>query len=409
MNDPKPDMNSEDKNSVVLTPAGLARRIKRHLIKTVREYLAITTPGFEPVLEREIRAFPDVTIKRAINGGVEFYGPLSSAYHANLKLRTANRVLMRIDTFIARSLPELYQKTKRVHWELFIGFEKEVAFEASSGSSRLHHTDNIIKGVFQGVADRMKGLGVTMAHNQDAPIKLFIRFSHDKCTVSIDSSGELLHKRGYRQEIGHAPLRETTAAGLLLHAGWDAYSVIADPLCGSGTFAVEAAMLVHRRAPGSSRSFSVFSWPSFNGPVFERIKREALAAECPEITVRLLASDISQKAIMAAKNNIDRAGFAKDIALRCGDCLDFNSDGSFGKEGLIISNLPYGKRAFAEDDPEVFYTNLGAHLKKTCSGWHYGFVLAERGLIKTLGLPVGAELRFENGGIPVTFVNGKIP
>ena len=403
MKNTKPAANNSEDNSVVLTPAGLARRIKRHLAKTVREYLAITTPGFEPVLEREIRAFPDVTVKRAINGGVEFYGPLSSAYHANLKLRTANRVLMRIDTFIARSLPELYQKAKRIHWELFIGFEKEVAFEASSGSSRLHHTDNIIKGVFQGVADRMKGLGVTLAHNQEAPIKIFIRFSHDKCTVSIDSSGELLHKRGYRQEIGHAPLRETTAAGLLLHAGWDecSYPVIADPLCGSGTFVIEAAMLAHNRAPGYGRSFSVCSWPSFNGPVFERVKREALAAECPEITIRLLASDISQTAIMAAKNNIGRAGFAKDIALRC-------SDGGFGNEGLVISNLPYGKRAFAEDDPAVFYKTLGTHLKKACRGWHYGFILADRELIKLLGLPVSGELRFENGGIPVTFVSGRI-
>lgn len=408
MKNTKPDINSEDNNSVALTPAGLARRIKRHLNKTVREYLAITTPGFEPFLEKEIRAIPEVTIKRAINGGVEFYGPLAAAYHANIKLRTANRVLMRIDTFIARSLPELYQKAKRIHWELFTGFEKEVAFEASSGSSRLHHTDNIIKGVHQGIADRMKGLGVDIAHNQEARIKIFIRFSHDKCTVSIDSSGELLHKRGYRQEIGHAPLRETTAAGLLLFAGWERYPVIADPLCGSGTFIIEAAMLAHNRAPGLARSFAVCSWPSFNEPVFERIKREVLAAERGEIKVRLTASDISQKAVLSAKSNADRSGFAKDIALRCSDCLDFNSDGSFGNEGLIISNLPYGKRAFAEDDPEVFYKNLGVHLKKTCRGWHYGFLLADRELIKTLGLPVGSELRFENGGIPVTFVSGKI-
>jgi putative N6-adenine-specific DNA methylase len=249
--------NVPEDEQALLTPVGLARRIKRRLSKTVREYLAIATPGFEPVLEKELRVFPGVTIKRAINGGVEFYGPLAAAYHANLKLRTANRVLMRIDTFVARSLPELYQKTKRIHWELFTGFEKEVAFEASSGSSRLHHTDNIIKGVHQGIVDRMKPLGVGVTHHQDARIKVFIRFSHDKCTLSVDSSGELLHKRGYRLETAHAPLRETVAAGLLLHAGWEAFPVIADPLCGSGTFIIEAAMLAHNRAPGADRSCSV--------------------------------------------------------------------------------------------------------------------------------------------------------
>jgi 23S rRNA G2445 N2-methylase RlmL len=142
--------------------------------------------------------------------------------------------------------------------------------------------------------------------------------------------------------------------------------------------------------------------------VFERVKRTAQGAQNSEMRVRLAASDISQKATMAAKNNIERSGFTKDINLRCADALDFNADGGFGGEGLVISNLPYGKRAFADGGTEAFHERFGANLKKNCRGWHFGFVLSDRESIQALGLPVTSELRFENGGIPVLFVSGKL-
>ena len=394
---------------VLLTPAGLERRLKRHLIKAPHEFLAVTTPGMEAALEGEIRALPNVTALRRINGGVEFGGPLETVYHAGLRLRTANRVLMRIDSFVAKSYPELYNKARRIPWELYCGFSKTVGIHATARVSRLHHTENIAQAVFDALSEHMGKLGVKVALDKKSEGPRFaVREADDTCTVSIDASGSFLYKRGYREEIAHAPLRESIAAALLMLVEWQKFPVVADPLCGSGTFLIEAACLARNIAPGLMREFAFSAWPSFNAPVWERAKREAVGAQKAKASVRLLASDISSKAVEAAKGNAGRAGVAEDIVFRSGNCLEFNRDGSEGKTGLIISNLPYGKRAFAGGDLDVFYKRFGEHLHKCCRGWTYGFLVADRSFLQTTKLKAKAELRFENGGLEVFFVTGTI-
>ncbi len=392
-----------------LTLSGLERRLKRHLLKATQHFFAATTPGFEPMLEQEVRLLPHVSAVRPVTGGVEFSGSLAMVYHANLKLRTAHRVLLRIDSFTARSYPELYNKARRRSWELYTGFEKEIAFEAASISSRLHHTENIVKAVFDGCADHMLQLGVAVTRRKEAALRFFVRFANDRCTLSADSSGTLLYKRGYRQELGHAPLRETIAAALLMNAGWNRFPVIADPLCGSGTFIIEAALLAMNRAAGGGRSFAFLSWPWFRQSMWERLKREARVEEKATCPVRLYAADISPQAVASAKNNAQRAGVADKISFRQENCLEFNRNGSVGKSGLIIANLPYGKRAFAaNDDLHEFYKNWGEHLKEFCRGWTYGFVVNDQSFLKRAELPGRQMVQFENGGIPVFFMTGTI-
>ena len=391
-----------------LTPAGLERRLKRHLLKATQRFFAATIPGLEPMLEQEVRLLPQVSAVRSVTGGVEFSGPLGMVYHANLKLRTAHRVLLRIDSFAARSYPELYNKARRRSWELYTGFEKEIAFEAASISSRLHHTENIAKAVFDGCTDHMLQLGVAVARHKEAALRFFVRFTNDRCTISADSSGTLLYKRGYRQELGHAPLRETIAAAMLMNAGWGRFPVIADPLCGSGTFIIEAALLAMNRAAGAGRSFAFLSWPWFRQSIWDRCKREARAEE-KACQVRLYAADISPRAVASAKNNAQRAGVADTITFRQENCLEFNRSGSVGRSGLVIGNLPYGKRAFAaSDDLHEFYKNWGEHLKKYCSGWTWGFIVNDQSFLKTAGLTGRRTAQFENGGIPVFFMTGTI-
>jgi putative N6-adenine-specific DNA methylase len=407
-------MPPETLEKILLSPAGLERRLKRHLLKARCRFCATTTPGFEKVLEQEVRLLPESSGVRPIIGGVEFSGPLELVYHANLKLRTANRVVMRVATFTARSYPELYNKAKRIAWELHCGFTNKIAVEAIAGRSRLHHTEHIAQAVFDGCREHMETLGVFVERDKNTAIRFIARFADDVCTVSLDSSGELLYKRGYRRETGHAPLRETIAAGLLVFSEWQKFPLIADPLCGSGTFVIEAALLAVNRAAGIGREFALEAWPSFKRSLWERLRKKAASEENARLSVKLLGSDISPLAVQSAKRNAQKAGAGDLTGFSCRNCFDFNKDGKEGRQGLVIANLPYGKRAFATpqmpdgDDPMAFYQQWGAHLRSHCSGWTYGFIVADRAFIKMAGLPVAKELRFENGGIPVTFVTGTI-
>jgi putative N6-adenine-specific DNA methylase len=408
-------MPPDNHGKALLTPAGLERRLKRHLLKSRCRFCATTTPGFEKMLDRDVRLLPQSGGFHTINGGVEFSGPLELVYHANLRLRTANRVVMRVAIFTARSYPELYNKAKRIAWELFCGFTKNISVEAIAGRSRLHHTEHIAQAVFDGCRDHMATLGVSVERYKNTAIRFVARFADDVCTVSLDSSGELLYKRGYRQETGHAPLRETIAAGLLVFSEWWKFPVIADPLCGSGTIVIEAALMAVNRAAGSGWEFAFQAWPSFKRSLWERLRKKAASEENARPVVNLFGSDISPLAVESAKRNAEKAHVKDMTVFSCRNCFDFNKDGSAGRQGLVIANLPYGRRAFATpqmpagDDPMAFYQQWGAHLKRYCRGWTYGFIAADRAFIKIAGLPAAKELCFENGGIPVVYVSGTIP
>lgn len=391
----------------LLTPRGLERRVKRHLTSQPCTFFAITVPGFEQILMKEVQTLPDVCDVVCTDGGVEFTGPFDIVYFANMQIRTANRVLMRIDSFTARSYPELYNKAKKINWEIYSGFETDIAFSVSSSSSRLHHTENIENAVFDSMKEVMESLGVAIKKEKHAVIKYHIRFLDDKCTVSIDSSGELLYRRGYRTELAHAPIRETTASALLLACECYRYPIIADPMCGSGTFLFEAQMIVNTISPGLSRSFAFVTWPSFLESKFLRLKIN-LQKECMRSRCTLLGSDISETAVNAAIINGQQSGFADGIVFIQKDFFTFNTGNTFGTNGLIISNLPYGKRVGESTALHALYKNIGKHLKKHCKGWHFGFVTADRAFPSISGLPVSSEIRFVNGGIPVTFFSGDI-
>ena len=390
-----------------LTARGLERRLKRHLLKTHQLFLAITTPGFEALLRKELEQIPDVTIEQQIGGGIEFSGPIDLVYTTNLRLRTANRVLMRIDSFVARSYPELFNKSRKISWELFCGFTRQVSFSVSSKSSRLHHTEHITGAVFDGMKEVMARLGSKMELVTTSPIRFFIRFVDDFCTVSIDTSGDLLYKRGFRINTAFAPIRETTAAALLLSMGWERFDRIIDPLCGSGTFALEAASLALNRAPGTLRSFSFFHWPLFNAEKWERIKTQIVHQQQVASRVQISATDINAAAITAARENAQRAGLADSISFFISDFFDLAGDRVVGNRGLLIANLPYGKRVAAEGmELQVFYKKFGEHLRRAFNGWHFGVVVADQHFERVSRLRVEKELRFSNGGIPVRFLSG---
>jgi len=395
-----------DNYSQLLTSRGLERRLKRYLLKNRHQFAATTTPGFEHQLQSELSEIEGVEVKDLISGGVEFCGPLDLIYSTNLYLRTANRILMRIESFTACSYPELYNKCRRIGWELYCGFSGAVSISVSSRNSRLHHTDNIGKTVFDALSEHMKKLGVHVINDPDAAIVFHVRFFQDECTISIDSSGDLLYKRGYRLKTAFAPLRETIASAVLMLAEWSKYPVIIDPMCGSGVFILEAVSMALHKTPGVNRSFAFMNWPAFNSQKWEKIRRKAISEELEYTGKKFFASDIEEEAIISARENASRLKVADSVEISKQDCLTLKP---LGSPGLLISNLPYGKRVGAfESGLHEFFAKLGKHLCKQFSGWSFAFIVEDPGFAEISGLRVNKELRFKNGGIAVRLVMGRI-
>jgi len=228
---------------------------------------AVCAPGLEPVLASEMRALG--LPGRALAGGVEVAGGLSEAMRLNLWLRTASRVLLRIgEPFRATTFPELVRKASALPWERFLRKDTCAAFRVTCRKSRLYHSGAVAQRLHAALEARV-GFRISRVEStgEEAPAdaQLFLaRFDHDVCTVSVDSSGALLHQRGWRGPQAKAPLRETLAAALLLGAGYDGEEPFCDPLCGSGTIAIEAALIAMRRAPGIARRFAFQRWPEFS-------------------------------------------------------------------------------------------------------------------------------------------------
>lgn len=392
--------------SKLLTPRGLERRLKRYLLKNRHQFAATTTPGFEHQLQSELSELEGVVVKDLISGGVEFCGPLDLIYSTNLYLRTANRILMRIESFTACSYPELYNKCRRIDWELYCGFSGAVSFSVSSRNSRLHHTDNIRKTVFDALSEHMKKLGVNVSNDPDAGVVFHVRIFQDECTISIDTSGDLLYKRGYRLKTAFAPMRETIAGAVLMLAGWSRYPVIMDPMCGSGVFILEALSMALHKAPGVNRSFAFMNWPAFNSQKWEKSRSKAIGEELGHTEKKFFASDIEEEAIVSARENASRLGVADFVEISKQDCLTLKPVSS---SGLLVSNLPYGKRVGAsESGLHEFFAKLGKHLCRQFSGWDFAFIVEDPGFAGISGLRVSKEIRFKNGGIAVKLVMGRI-
>ena len=355
---------------------------------------AVCAPGLEPVLASEMRALG--LPGRALAGGVEVAGGLSEAMRLNLWLRTASRVLLRIgESFRATTFPELVRKASALPWERFLRKDTCAAFRVTCRKSRLYHSGAVAQRLHAALEARV-GFRISRVEGtgEEAPAdaQLFLaRFDHDVCTVSVDSSGALLHQRGWRGPQAKAPLRETLAAALLLGAGYDGEEPFCDPLCGSGTIAIEAALIAMRRAPGIARRFAFQRWPEFSARQWEHLTVAARKQERP-VTVRIEASDQDAGAVEATAENASRAGVDIDILQR--RLADLTADPG---RGLIGCNLPYGVRINAD------VRRLAAEVRDAARrrpGWRMALVKAQA-KAPVPSLPLATLLRTKSGGIPI--------
>lgn len=308
---------------------------------------------------------------------------------ANLWLRAASRVIVRVAEFRATAFHELEKQAKRVDWRAWLGDGVVPEFRVTAKKSKLYHSDAI--------AERLsKAAGG--AGKKDSPSQLFVvRMHRDVCTISADTSGELLHLRGYRQAVGKAPLRETIAAAMLLASNWTGEEALLDPLCGSGTIAIEGALIARNIAPGVGREFAFMRWPSFDARVWTSLVEHSKSVERPA-RVMILGSDRDAGAIKAAKANADRAGVGGDVQFSVSALSAVEAP---GPGGLVATNPPYGKRVSEGKDVRNLYAQLGKLMRGKLANWRLTLLVPEDRLASQLQLQLEPVFRTSNGGIRV--------
>lgn len=382
---------------------------------------AIAAPGLEPIVVAELdRLGIAGTIE---HGGVAWTGTLESVAHANLWLRTASRVVVRVAEFRARTFHELERHARRLPWERFVSPGASVRFRVTSRKSRLYHSDAVAQrladaavssgGVAPAIdpAPRARPAGTRAdddgyENDDDAGGQLFVvRVLRDVCTVSVDSSGALLHRRGYRQAVAKAPLRETIAAAMLLGSDWPRTVPLVDPMCGSGTIAIEAALLARRIAPGVNRRFAFERWPDFDLASWSRMVGEAHNQELARAPATIRASDRDAGAIEAALANAERAGVAGDIEL---DRRAISAIEPPSGRGWVVVNPPYGVRVAEAGAVRDLFAALGNVLRARFQEWRLALLSPSEALERQVGLTLQERLSTLNGGIVVRLVTGEV-
>jgi putative N6-adenine-specific DNA methylase len=390
------------------------------------QIFAPTAPGLESIAAGELKAL-GVRGNQEV-GGVAFGGELERVYEANLWLRTASRVVVRLGQFHASTFYELERHSKKLPWPDFLPESGAVEVRVTCRKSKLYHSDAVAERVLsaiEGAASRSIELrAATSVGDEDgdegevgssagkggqvgAPTQLFIvRIVHDQVEISADSSGELLHRRGYRKEVAKAPLRETLAAAMVLASGWEGQrgAPLLDPMCGSGTIPIEAALVARGIAPGLQRDFQFMRWPTFDRDLWNDIIEKARSSQTNvELDVR--GSDRDAGGISAAMHNAARAGVAGAVEFSVeslSGSIDATEDVAIG-EGWILSNPPYGVRVGESRDLRDLYAALGAALK-TKRGWRIGLLTSDAVLAAEMRLPLWSRFATSNGGIPVSFL-----
>lgn len=370
----------------------------------------VSAPGMEALIAREMRAL-ELTGKRVAQptvGGVEFTGSLQDLYRMNLHLRTASRVIVRLGEFYAAAFSELRKKASRLPWEHYLRPGQPVALRVTCHQSKLYHSDAVAERVVGAIGDRLGAPSELVGWDEDSaelpPQIVVVRLLDNLCTVSVDASGLLLHRRGYRLATAKAPLRETLAAAMLLASGWDGAAPLLDPFCGSGTIPIEAALLARQIAPGKARRFAFMDWPDFAADLWEEVRAAALAAE-RDAAPQILASDRDAGAIRAAEANAARAGVADAITFTCQAVSAITPPPG---PGWVVTNPPYGVRVSAAKDLRNLYAQFGNVLRTHCSGWRVALLCSSLPLLQQTALRLDTSLSWVNGGLRVLLARGEV-
>jgi putative N6-adenine-specific DNA methylase len=367
-------------------------------------FFATCAPGIEGLLHDEARALKLSKLERQV-GGVRFEGAWSDAWRANLWLRTAVRVLARLERFQATDADELYRRVQRVDWTSWLSSEQSLIVSAQSKESALDHTRFIEQRVKDAIVDQFRARSLPRPSvNKDAPdLSVHVHLYRDRCTLSLDTSGDSLHKRGWRRFQGRAPLAETLAAALLLRSGWDRRSPLVDPFCGSATILLAAG-----RAPGLSRpGFAFERLPGFEPQTWDRLRLEAERAQRPPAKLRLVGIDADEVQLAGARENLAGLDLSERIELVHGRAEDFEY--KRGWNAWIVTNPPYGERVGEERELAPVYRRLGETWRERCGGWRVALLSGNPNLARELGLAPRRTTALANGALECELLEFELP
>ena len=366
---------------------------------------AVTAPGLELHTAGELTRI-GITPTETEPGGVAFEGTLDDVARANLWLRTASRVLVRLGSFSARALGELERKAIALPWRDWLPTGTAVSVRVTCKKSRLYHQKAVAERIVTASGGIAAIAGGDPDDGEETDGQLIVaRLFRDICTISLDSSGALLHRRGYRLAVARAPLRETLAAGLLLESGWGSGTPLIDPFCGSGTIPIEAAMLARRIPPGLARRFAFLRWPGADLGRWGALLDSARAGMLPRAAAPIVGSDRDAGAIEAATANALRAGVAGDIIWRQAAVSSLEPPAGIG---ALVSNPPYGMRVSEGRELRDLFARLGTVARERLPGWRVTLLLPEAPLERATGLSFGPPLHTRNGGLAVRMVTAVV-
>ncbi len=379
------------------------KRVKRRVCAREHEFFASCAPGVEPLLERELESLgytgliPD-------RGGVGFACRPHEMYEANLASRLANRVIMRVASFTVRDFSTLERAAESIDWELYLPAGAVVSVHAACRKSRLYHDTAVSERVLAAALRRLGPPGAGTGAAQ----QVFVRLVNDRATVSVDTSGPLLHFRGVKDHGGRAPLRETLAAAVLHAAEWGPNVVLADPMCGSGAFTVEAAAMVSQVPPGWFRDFAFMSWPGFEPGRWAALGRRYQARfRSPEKPV-VHASDSDASACLRLGEALAGHGLADAAVVRPADFFHLDPGTLAGKPGLLVLNPPYGVRLHDPERARELFSRICARMGSRWKGWRAAVLCPDPAWMPELPLPCPKVLRFAHGGLDVHLAVGGV-
>lgn len=373
--------------------------------KNTYTMLAKTFNGLEKVLAEEIGELGGTDVK-ITQRAVTFTGDDEVLYKANYLCRSAIRILKPIAEFQAPNESVLYDNVKKIPWDDYMDVSSTFSIDGNASYSNITHSKYLALKSKDAIADlfREKTGKRPNVDKFDADLRINVRVFKNSCTVSIDSSGESLHKRGYRTETGPAPLNEVLAAGMIMLTGWKGESNFIDPMCGSGTLPIEAAMIAKNMPAGYFReSFAFQTWKDFNPDLWEKVTSEAKAKISP-LKFKVIGSDRSGRILQVTKANVANAGLTGEIDLH----LDFIGDVTPPPPpGIMITNPPYGER-IKMDDINKLYSDIGDNLKQKFTGYTAWIISSHLDASKHIGLRPTTRIPLNNGALVCRYMQFDI-
>jgi putative N6-adenine-specific DNA methylase len=370
------------------------------------DFFAPCPRGLEPLLRSDLEALGALNV-HTTEGGVAFSGDWALCYRANLESRLASRILWRVKEATYRTEQNIYQAVFELQWQRWFDVSQTIRVNTTAIRCPLKSLEFITLLVKDAVCDRFR------AHCNERPsvdtltpdIRIHVFIEDSKLMLYLDTSGDALFKRGIRSHTNIAPIRENLAAGILRMSGWQPGTPLLDPMCGSGTFLIEAAQISLNIQPGIARNFAFEKLKNFDAPLWDQMREQAIAAQLPPRPLEIYGSDLYGDALKTAWRNLEEAGLSECVQLKQANVLEISAP---AEHGILVANLPYGERMGELDELAELYPQLGNALKKKFGGWTAYLFTADKAILKLMRLSPSKRTPLFNGAIECRLLEYKI-